>query len=61
MSFLTKYTRQDSILDDEFFQQFNELAEVLIERIQYEEKNIYALLDISKEKEKWDKIKHHIA
>ena len=61
MSFLTKYTRQDSILDDEFFQQFNELAEVLIERIQYEEKNIYALLDISKEKEKWNNIKHHIS
>ena len=61
MSFLTKYTRQDSILDDEFFQQFNELAEVLIERIQYEEKNLYTLLDISKEQEKWNNIKHHIA
>ncbi len=60
MSFLTKYTRKDSLLDDDFFQQFNELAEVLIERIQYEEKNIYALLDISREKEKLDRIKHHI-
>jgi len=60
MSFLTKYTRKDSILDDKFFQQFNKLAEVLIERIQYEEKNIYALLDISKEKEKWNNIKHHL-
>ncbi len=61
MSFLTKYTRKDSILDDKFFQKFNELAEVLIERIKYEEKNIYAILDISKEKEKWNKIKHHIS
>ncbi len=52
ISFLTKYTGKDIILDDEFFQEFNELTEVLIKRIQYEEKNLYALLDISEEKEK---------
>ncbi len=61
MSFLTKYTRKDAILDDEFFQRFNELVEVLIERIQYEEKNLYALLDISREKEKWEEIKHNMS
>ncbi len=58
MSFLTKYTRDEISLDEEFFQQFNELTEVLIERIQYEEKNLYRLLNTSKEKEKWESIKH---
>ena len=61
MSFLTKYTRKDTILDDEFFQNFNELVEVLIERIQYEEKNLYSILDISREKEKWEKIKYNMS
>ncbi len=51
MSFLTKYTRNETILDEEFFQQFNELTEIIIERIQYEERNLYALLDKLTEKE----------
>ncbi len=61
MSFLTKYTRKDMILDDEFFQKFNELAEVLIDRIKYEEKNIYSILDISREKEKLEKMKYNMS
>jgi len=57
MQFLTKYTRKETPLDDEFFTTLNELAEVLIERIKFEETNLYSILDISKEEEKWAKIK----
>ena len=57
MQFLTKYTRESAHLDDKFFTTLNEIAEVLIERIDFEEKNLYHLLDISKEEEKWAKIK----
>ena len=46
MSFLTKYTRQDVPLDDEFFTTFNGLVEVLAERIAFEEKNLYSKMDV---------------
>ncbi len=57
MTFLTKYSRDTAVLDDEFFKTLNELAEVLIERIDFEEKNLYSLLDISREEEKWEELK----
>jgi len=60
MQFLTKNTRDSTILDDDFFATLNELAEVLVERIEFEEKNLYHLLDISKEEEKWAKIKRSL-
>lgn len=57
MNFLTKYTRDSVPLDDEFFNTLNVLAEVLVERIDFEEKNLYALLDISKEEEKLEQLR----
>jgi len=62
MRFLTEHTKEDSILDDEFFNILNEVADVLQERINFEEHNLYQLLNNSykdeKRKEKeWEKIK----
>ncbi len=45
MNFLTKYTRPDAELDEEFFKTFNEIVGVLGERINFEEKNLYVSLD----------------
>ena len=45
MQFLTKNTCDSSILDDNFFATLNEL----VEDIEFEEKNLYHLQDISKE------------
>jgi len=45
MGFLTKYTRPEAILDEEFFRTFNELVGVLGERIAFEEENLYVKLD----------------
>ena len=44
MNFLTTYTRDEAVLDEEFFQTFNQLVAVLVERINFEEKNLYSLL-----------------
>ena len=60
MQFLTKNTRDSAVLDDDFFATLNELAEILVERIEFEEKNLYHLLDISKEEEKWEQIKRSL-
>jgi hypothetical protein len=60
MQFLTKYTRKETSLDDDFFTTLNKLAEVLTERIKFEESNLYNILDISKEEEKWAQIKRGI-
>ena len=45
MNFLTKYTRPEAILDDEFFKSFNEIVGVLAERIAFEEENLYTTLN----------------
>lgn len=45
MKFLTKYSRPETILDDEFFTSFNELVAVLAERIAFEEENLYIKLN----------------
>ena len=44
MNFLTKYTQDDIVLDDEFFTTFNSLVGILGERIEFEENNLYSLL-----------------
>lgn len=44
MKFLTKYTKDDAILDEEFFATFNEIVGVLSKRINFEEDNLYAEL-----------------
>jgi len=41
MEFLTKYSRPDTPLDEEFFKEFNNLVGTLSERIRYEEENLY--------------------
>jgi len=62
MRFLTHYTKKETPLDDEFFNTLNEIADVLKERIEFEEENLYALLDISRSEQKrrdqmWEEIK----
>jgi len=41
MNFLTIYSRDEAVLDDKFFKEFNELVGVLGERIAFEEDNLY--------------------
>ena len=41
MDFLKKYSREETNLDDNFFQNFNELVTILAQRIEFEEKNLY--------------------
>jgi len=60
MKFLTNYTRKETPLDDEFFETLTTIADVLLERIQYEESKLYAILNISREEEKWERIKREI-
>jgi len=62
MKFLTHYTKKKTVLDDDFFNTLNEIADVLSERIKFEEENLYALLDVSKKEEKkrdkmWEQLK----
>jgi hypothetical protein len=62
MRFLTHYTKKKSVLDDEFFDTLNGIADVLSERIKFEEENLYYLLDVSRSEEKkrdemWEQIK----
>jgi len=44
MSFLSNYSKPEVPLDDDFFTTFNQLVEVLGERIEFEEKNLYSKL-----------------
>ena len=44
MSFLSKYSKDEIPLDEDFFKTFNEIVEVLAERIDFEEKNLYSKL-----------------
>jgi len=41
MNFLYKYTKEDVELDDEFFETFNQIVEVVAKRIEFEENNLY--------------------
>jgi len=44
MSFLSQYSKDETPLDETFFIKFNEIVEVLAERIDFEEKNLYSKL-----------------
>jgi len=44
MKFLTTYSKDDVVLDEEFFNTFNTLVAVLADRINFEEENLYTLL-----------------
>ena len=62
MRFLTHHTKKETLLDDDFFNTLHEIADVLKERIEFEEENLYSLLDISKSEERrrdrmWEQIK----
>ncbi len=48
MMFLTKYTKDDVELDEEFFKSFNKIVDILGRRIRYEEDNLYSILDEKK-------------
>ncbi len=60
MVFLTKYTRKSVELDDEFFETLTTLADILMERIKYEESKLYSSLDISREEERIERLKRQI-
>ena len=45
MKFLKEYTRNDAVLDEEFFESFNGLVGVLADRVAFEEENLYNRLN----------------
>jgi len=45
MKFLVKFTQDDAVLDEEFFETFNTIVGVLAERIKFEEENLYQKLN----------------
>lgn len=62
MRFLTHYTKKETTLDDDFFTTLNEVSDVLRERIDFEEANLYTLLNTSKSEERrkvkeWERMK----
>jgi hemerythrin len=63
MQFLTHYTKKKTVLDDEFFNTLNGISEVLQARIEFEEENLYSVLNISRREERreakeWERLKH---
>jgi len=62
MRFLTFYTKKETKLDDDFFNTLNEILDILSERIEFEEANLYTLLSTSKREERrkekeWERMK----
>ena len=58
MQFLTKYTQKSAVLDEEFFSTLNQIADVLVERIDFEEENLYRqLYSNDKEEQEWERHK----
>ena len=47
MKFLAKYVRPEVPLDDEFFDTFQKIMEILAKRIKFEENNLYFRLSLS--------------
>ena len=47
MKFLAKYVKPETALDDEFFDTFQQIIEILRKRIDYEENNLYFHLSLS--------------
>jgi hemerythrin-like domain-containing protein len=62
MRFLTHYTKKETSLDDDFFTTLNEILDILKERIDFEEANLYTLLNTSRSEERrkakeWEQMK----
>jgi len=47
MKFLSKYVKPETELDEEFFDTFQKIMEILAQRIEYEESNLYFQLRLS--------------
>jgi succinate dehydrogenase flavin-adding protein (antitoxin of CptAB toxin-antitoxin module) len=47
MKVLAKYVRPDTPLDEEFFDTFSKIMDILAQRIEYEEQNLYLYLSLS--------------
>ena len=47
MKFLAKYNRPENPLDDEFFDTFSQIMDILGERIEFEESDLYFRLSLS--------------
>jgi len=45
MHFLDDYTKKSLPIDDTFIKKFNELVDILVKRIEFEESNLYSLLE----------------
>jgi len=45
MNFLSKYSKDDKALDEQFFTEFNGLVEVLAKRIEFEENILYSNME----------------
>lgn len=45
MNFLMHYSKPNVILDDEFLSEFNKILDVVIARIEFEEENLYLILN----------------
>ena len=45
MHFLDDYTKKSLPIDDTFIKRFNELVDILLKRIEFEESNLYSLLE----------------
>jgi hypothetical protein len=62
MRFLTHHTKKETILDNDFFNTLNEVSDILRERIDFEEANLYSLLNVSRREEnrkakEWERMK----
>jgi len=47
MKFLAKYTRPENELDEEFFETFSQIMDILGKRIEFEESDLYFRLSLS--------------
>ena len=47
MKLLARYVRPDAPLNEEFFDTFSKILDILAQRIEYEEKNLYLYLSLS--------------
>ena len=45
MNFLAKYSKEDVPLDEKFYTTFRELVDILLQRISFEESNLYSKLN----------------
>lgn len=45
INFLTKYTQDTAVYDEQFIETFNEIVDILEQRIAFEEENLYVTLN----------------